>query len=126
MFLDYWTCLLCVIEIQDNGQYSVVVIFEDSVIEAHLYVKKTLLDYFATLASFPLSSTDACKEYRVLACKQMYAQIMTAFDSCLATAEEVEYTRVWVPSVFFIVNFWFCWFLMSSFADFNDFLIDLC
>ena len=71
-----------------------MVVFEESVIEARLYVKKILLDYFATLRSFPLSSTGACKEYRSLAGKQMYAQIMSVFDGCLATAEEVEYTRV--------------------------------
>jgi hypothetical protein len=69
-------------------------IFEESVVEACLYVKKALLDYFATLESFPLSSTGACKEYRALAGKQMYAKIMTIFDGCLATAEEVEFTRV--------------------------------
>ena len=63
-------------------------------IEARLYVNKALLDYFATLASFPLSSTGACKEYRALAGKKMYAQVMTIFDGCLATAEKVEYTRV--------------------------------
>jgi hypothetical protein len=81
------------LDVQDNSQDSASVIFEESVIDARLYVKKDLLEYFSNLSSFPLSSTGACKEYRALAGKQMYAQIMTIFDGCLATAEEVEYTR---------------------------------
>jgi hypothetical protein len=77
-----------------NSQDSGMVIFESTVVEARLYVKKALIDYFNTLSSFPLSSTGACKEYRALAGKQVYAQIMNIFDGCLATAEEVEFTRV--------------------------------
>jgi hypothetical protein len=77
-----------------NSQDSGMIIFESSVVEARLYIKKALIDYFNTLNSFPLSSTGACKEYRALAGKQVYAQIMNIFDGCLATAEEVEFTRV--------------------------------
>ena len=50
-------------------------IFEESMIEARLYVKKALLDYFATLGSFPLSSTGACKEYRDLAGKKCMPRV---------------------------------------------------
>jgi hypothetical protein len=77
-----------------NSQDSGMVIFESTVIETRLYVKKAMIDYFNTLNSFPLSSTGACKEYRALAGKQVYAQIMNIFDGCLATTEEVEFTRV--------------------------------
>ncbi|PLW53990.1 hypothetical protein PCANC_06862 [Puccinia coronata f. sp. avenae] len=76
-----------------NSQDSGMIIFESTVVEARLYVKKALIDYFKTLSSFPLSSTGACKEYRALAGKQVYAQIMNIFDGCLATADTAGINR---------------------------------
>ncbi|PLW38286.1 hypothetical protein PCASD_08988 [Puccinia coronata f. sp. avenae] len=76
-----------------NEQESGMVVFEESVVETHIQIKRALLDYFWTMESFPLVTSDPPSDYRVLACRKMYAEVMMAIEMCLACAEEAEYTR---------------------------------
>ncbi|PLW53596.1 hypothetical protein PCANC_06669 [Puccinia coronata f. sp. avenae] len=76
-----------------NEQESGMVVFEESVVETHIQIKRAFLDYFRTMESFPLVTSDPSSDYRVLACRKMYAEVMMAIEMCLACAEEAEYTR---------------------------------
>jgi hypothetical protein len=71
-----------------------MMVMETAVIESRLYINRALLEYFNTLETFPLSSVGACKEYRALAGKKVYAQIMNSLDIVLSSSEEFEYERM--------------------------------
>jgi hypothetical protein len=80
-------------EPRGNEQEIGMVVFEESIVETRIQIKRALLDYFRIMEAFPLVTSDPSTDYCVLACRNMYAEVMTAIEMCLSCAEEAEYTR---------------------------------